>query len=243
MQHEYIGGFQILLGVLGQFWPVWLCLAVVIGGSYHFRKRLGLYGDLFATGVGIAGVNWDVRIIPLKFMGPDGGTTDAAVRAIDYIVDLKIRHGLNIVAINASWGSQGFSQILLEAIARAAREDILLVAAAGNGGPDDVGDDNDQMPEYPASYDPTPFAGWDSVISVAATGQWDDLPSFSNFAGRPAKCTLSTSNPTASSSISVASGSTRRIRRVASPWTLFFSKSSVRSHAKCSIAKGRSRSK
>ncbi len=56
MQLEYIGAFQIVLQVLGRFWPVWLALALVLGVSLHFRKRLGLYGDLFSTGVGIAGV-------------------------------------------------------------------------------------------------------------------------------------------------------------------------------------------
>jgi len=56
MQLEYIGAFQIVLQVLCRFWPVWLALALVLGVSLHFRKRLGLYGDLFSTGVGIAGV-------------------------------------------------------------------------------------------------------------------------------------------------------------------------------------------
>jgi len=56
MQLEYIGAFQIVLRVIGQFWPVWLALIIVVGLSVHYRKRLGLYGDLFSTGVGIAGV-------------------------------------------------------------------------------------------------------------------------------------------------------------------------------------------
>ena len=150
----------------------------------HGTHVAGTLGARANNGIGVAGVAWDVRIIPAKFLGPDGGTTDAAVRAIDYIIDLKTRHGLNIVAINASWGSPSFSQILLEAIARAAREDILFIAAAGNGGPDDIGDNSDQTPEYPASLDTTALAGWDSVISVAATGQWDDLPGFSNYGER-----------------------------------------------------------
>jgi peptide/nickel transport system permease protein len=54
---EYIGGFQILLGVLARFWPVWLALAIVLGFSLLYKKRLGLYGQLFDTGVGIAGVS------------------------------------------------------------------------------------------------------------------------------------------------------------------------------------------
>lgn len=56
MQIEYIGGLQIFFGVLARFWPVWLALAIVLGASFRFRKRLGLYGQLFDSGVGIAGV-------------------------------------------------------------------------------------------------------------------------------------------------------------------------------------------
>ena len=56
MELEYLGGFQILLGVLWRFWPVWLALAIVLVLSYSFKPRLGLYGQLFDTGVGIAGV-------------------------------------------------------------------------------------------------------------------------------------------------------------------------------------------
>lgn len=56
MQLEFIGPLQILLGVLGRFWPVWLAMAIVFAASIAYRKRLGLYGQLFETGVGIAGL-------------------------------------------------------------------------------------------------------------------------------------------------------------------------------------------
>lgn len=57
MTLEFLSGFQILLGVLGRFWPVWLGLAVVLGLSFAFKPRLGLYGQLFDSYVGIAGVS------------------------------------------------------------------------------------------------------------------------------------------------------------------------------------------
>ncbi len=56
MQIEYIGAVGIILGVLARFWPVWLALAVVLGTSFTYKKKLGLYGQLFDSGVGIAGV-------------------------------------------------------------------------------------------------------------------------------------------------------------------------------------------
>ncbi|KQZ81335.1 peptide ABC transporter permease [Mesorhizobium sp. Root157] len=56
MQIEYVGAFQIIVGVLVRFWPVWLALAVVMVPSYVARRRLGLYGQLYDSGVGLAGV-------------------------------------------------------------------------------------------------------------------------------------------------------------------------------------------
>jgi peptide/nickel transport system permease protein len=56
MQLEFISGFQIFLGVLARFWPVWAALVVVLGASFIYKKKLGLYGQLFDSGVGIAGV-------------------------------------------------------------------------------------------------------------------------------------------------------------------------------------------
>ncbi|HEV2507697.1 MAG TPA: ABC transporter permease [Mesorhizobium sp.] len=56
MQIEFIGAFNIIIGVLVRFWPVWLGLAIVLGASFTYKKRLGLYGQLFDSSVGIAGV-------------------------------------------------------------------------------------------------------------------------------------------------------------------------------------------
>jgi peptide/nickel transport system permease protein len=56
MQTEYISAFDIVIGVLWRFWPVWVGLILVMGSSFTYKKRLGLYGQLFDSGVGIAGV-------------------------------------------------------------------------------------------------------------------------------------------------------------------------------------------
>jgi hypothetical protein len=49
---------------------------------------------------GVVGVNWDVKIISTKFLAATGGTTSNAIRALDYITDLKRRGVANIVATN-----------------------------------------------------------------------------------------------------------------------------------------------
>ena len=76
----------------------------------------------------------------------------------------KTRNGINLVATNNSWGGGGFSQALDDAISRANAENILFVAAAGNGGAN-----NDTTPRYPSSYTNS------NVIAVAAidrNGPW-----------------------------------------------------------------------
>ena len=56
MQFETVGVLGIIAGVIGRFWPVWLCMALMLALSFRYQKRLGLYGHLFDSGVGIAGV-------------------------------------------------------------------------------------------------------------------------------------------------------------------------------------------
>ncbi|MCQ8876370.1 MAG: ABC transporter permease [Mesorhizobium sp.] len=56
MQFETIGWSAITFDVLGRFWPVWVAMAMCLAFSFRFRNKLGLYGELFNTGIGIAGV-------------------------------------------------------------------------------------------------------------------------------------------------------------------------------------------
>lgn len=56
MQAQYIGASTIVLEVLWRFWPVWVALVIVMGASFLYKKKLALYGQLFDSGVGIAGV-------------------------------------------------------------------------------------------------------------------------------------------------------------------------------------------
>lgn len=165
----------------------------VYDGGSGDKHGTHVAGTIGATGnnIGVVGVNWSVTIISAKFLGKAGGTTANAVKALDYVIDLKTRHGLNIVATNNSWGGGGKSDALFQAINRGGDAGILFVAAAGNGGRDGVGDDNDVTPNYPSSYEcrtrqdvkpPEPTErGWDCVIAVAAITDTGAKASFSNF--------------------------------------------------------------
>lgn len=145
-------------------------------GDDHGTHVAGTIGARGGNGAGVAGVNWNVTMISTKFLGPNGGSTSGAIQALDYLTDLKVRHGLNIVATNNSWGGGGFSQGLLDAITRAANQGILFVAAAGNSALN-----NDTSSSYPSNYNTTAGAGYDAVIAVASITSTGGLSSFSNY--------------------------------------------------------------
>ncbi len=138
-------------------------------GDKHGTHVAGTIAGEGNNDLGVVGVNWKAKIMPLKFLGPNGGYTSDAVEALNYAV----AKGAKIS--NNSWGGGGSSQALKDAIARADAAGHLFVAAAGNGGSDGVGDDNDSTPSYPASYDNP------NIISVAATDSKDSLAGFSNY--------------------------------------------------------------
>jgi subtilisin family serine protease len=146
-------------------------------GDAHGTHVAGTIGALGGNNIGVAGVNWNVQLMPLKFLGPNGGYTSGAIGAVDYYTwYAKNDSSLSYVATNNSWGGGGFSTALRDAIVRGALEDILFVAAAGNSG-----QNLDTNPSYPAAYSTISFAGYEAVLSVAAISSTGALASFSNF--------------------------------------------------------------
>lgn len=136
----------------------------------HGSHVAGTVGGRGNNATGVAGVNWRVSMMALKFLDANGnGNTGDAIEAIDFAIDAKLS-GVNLRVLNNSWGGGGFSQALLEEIEEAGRNDILFVAAAGN-----AGSNNDLAPFYPANYNAA------NIIAVAATDNRDLLAGFSNY--------------------------------------------------------------
>jgi len=150
------------------------------GHGTHVAGIIGAKGD---NGLGIAGVMWNVKLMALKILGPNptqtegciGGFVSDEIAAIDY----ALKKGAKV--INASYHSAGYCKSEFDAIAAANTWQVLFIAAAGNGGDDLIGDNNDLLPVFPASYSDPKYGGLPNIISVAATDQNDRRASFSNF--------------------------------------------------------------
>ncbi|RYD33200.1 MAG: hypothetical protein EOP86_13930, partial [Verrucomicrobiaceae bacterium] len=122
------------------------------------------------NGLGITGVQPRAKILPLKVSNDgDSMSTSAVMAAMNYAVTLKER-GVNIVAVNASYGGGSSTRAEQSAVEALRDAGIILVAAAGNDGAS-----NDRTPAYPASYTTS------NIISVAAVDQSGALASFSNY--------------------------------------------------------------
>jgi len=137
----------------------------------HGTFVAGEIGAVGNNGAGVTGVNWNVTIMPLKFLDAlGGGYTSDAIRAVNYATMERTQFGVNVRVINASWTSSQADPGLTAAIQAAGNAGILFVAAAGNSA-----SDNDVTPQYPAS------SGLANVVSVAASDANDRLASFSDF--------------------------------------------------------------
>ncbi|HEX7314810.1 MAG TPA: S8 family serine peptidase [Pyrinomonadaceae bacterium] len=147
----------------------------------HGTHVAGIVGAVGNNGVGVAGVNWQVSLLPLKVLGsgpesPASSSVLVTVRAYAYAKALRDLYvssggtqGANVRVLNNSYGGIGRSQAELDAINALNTSGILFVAAAGNDS-----NYNEQVPVYPSNYDAP------NLVSVAATDRTDVLAGFSN---------------------------------------------------------------
>ena len=138
---------------------------------YHGTHVAGTIGAMGNNGKGVVGVNWNVKIMPLKALHSDGsGPWSSIISAIDY----SWKNGAHIS--NNSYGGyikpEDEGYFVSEAIWRARTAGKLFVAAAGNYGWN-IDESNCHL--YPAFYTQ------DNIIAVAATSNTDGLPDYSNW--------------------------------------------------------------
>lgn len=146
--------------------------------AQHGTHVAGTIGAMGGNGTGVVGVNWNIQMIPLKALGPSGGTSLTTTAAIDYYTNasLAVGTGQNFVGTNNSWGGSGYSQSNYDAVVRTALAGNLFIAAAGNSSLN-----TNTSANYPSNFNTTAAAGFDAVVSVAALTSSGALASFSNY--------------------------------------------------------------
>ena len=129
-----------------------------LGHGTHCAGTIGAVGN---NGVGVAGVNWNVKIMALKCGDTSGVSIAAAIECLEY----ALANGATLTS------KAGGTDTVRPCTTPSEMPDagMLFVAAAGNNGWD-----NDQIPIYPASYD------LDIIRSVNITAN-DTLAGSSNW--------------------------------------------------------------
>jgi len=126
----------------------------------HGTHVAGIAAALGNNGLGISGVSWGARILPVKILDASGnGTFSNVATGIIWATD----QGAQI--INMSLGGSGFSQILQDAVNYADSRGVLMIASSGNT--------NSTFVLYPARFS--------QVMAVAATDAGNQRASFSNY--------------------------------------------------------------
>ena len=138
--------------------------------GFHGTHVAGTIAAAGNNAMGVIGVDYQARIMCLR-ASSDGDTLPdtAIISALQYAI-MKKTNGVNIVAINESFGGGGSNSMERAAMVTAGNVGIVFCVAAGNNGTD-----NDTSPVYPANY------RLGNEIVVAATDQNDALTSFSDF--------------------------------------------------------------
>lgn len=143
----------------------------------HGTHCAGILGAVGNNGLGVVGVNWNVSIVPCKFMVNGSGQYSNAIACWYYCHS----HGADIMS--NSWGGNYYSDAMLAAIEDLGSKGALFVVAAGNNaGNNDLGPGSTST-SYPAAFNSS------SLIAVASlgqsmetsTGQPDALSSYSNY--------------------------------------------------------------
>lgn len=124
------------------------------------------------------GVAPKAKILPIKVLGSDGrGDLGTIAAGILYAVD----RGADVINLSVGGSTGGVItrevQAIIGSIKTARDNNTILVAAAGNGGSDGIGDCNDNLPVYPANIQE------DNLIAVAAVDAYNELTDYSNFGG------------------------------------------------------------
>ncbi len=137
--------------------------------SFHGTHVAGIIAAQSNNTQGVAGVAWNVKIMPVRAMGIGGGTTYDVMQAVKFAAGLDNDSGTVPVdpadIINLSLGGSGSTTYEQEIFDDVRDAGVIVIAAAGN--------DGESTKSYPAAYD--------GVVSVSAVDDSKNFTSYSNY--------------------------------------------------------------
>jgi serine protease len=143
-----------------------------VGRALHGTHIAGIIAADSDNGVGVAGLDWRCRVLPIRVLGIDRGSgrdsdiADAMRWAAGLAVEGVPQNAHPAAVINLSFGGAGRSATLQQAVDDVTARGVVVVAAAGNSGRD-------------ARFDSP--GGLYGILSVGAAGPDGKLAAYSNF--------------------------------------------------------------
>lgn len=137
--------------------------------SFHGTHVAGTIAAATDNGMGVAGIAWQSKIMPVRVLGVGGGTSYDILQGVRYAAGLSNDSGTVPATparvINLSLGGYGYSQPAQDTYTAVRNQGVIVIAAAAN--------DNTSQLAYPASYD--------GVVSVSAVDMNKDKAYYSNY--------------------------------------------------------------
>jgi serine protease len=139
--------------------------------SWHGTHVAGTIGAASNNGIGVTGISWNAKILPVRVLGKCGGFLSDTVDAMQWAAGLAVS-GVPLNprparVLNMSFGEAGLCGITLQnAIDKVRAVGAVMVVAAGN--------------ELADASDTTP-ANCNGVITVGATDETGDMAIYSNY--------------------------------------------------------------
>lgn len=134
----------------------------------HGTHVAGIAAALTNNGVGVAGMSWNARIMPVRVLDASGsGTNSDIVSAINW----ASTHGAKV--LNLSLGGPSYSSSMQNAVTAATTAGSLVIAAMGNCRTAGNGCPTANPTSYPAAYN--------NVMAVAATNRSDGYAYYSQY--------------------------------------------------------------
>ncbi len=140
--------------------------------NLHGTHVAGTAAAIAGNGQGVAGVAPQARIMAVRALDADGaGDSVTIANGVVYAA----QNGAGVINLSVGGPPDAGDPALSDAIAQAQQHKAVVVAAAGNGGDDGVGDNNDVTPTTPCTL------GNANLICVASVTRTGARSSFSNY--------------------------------------------------------------